>query len=182
MLTNGDPADIEKTVKAITDAQDAPLSIIIVGIGTGSFANIRQMLQDHESTSGRDMLQFVEYETLQTEDKLTQAALDHIPNQLLSYFASKNILPLPEPEMDEIAVEPYNPSEEVEAPIEINEQGQPVVTTSDVQIPEQRKKFHKFMKEGMKEGKKLIRKIKKNKRFVGRIQRKVEQKVLRMIK
>lgn len=182
VLTNGDPADIQKTGQAIKDAEDSPLSIIFVRIGKDSFTGMQQMIQHHKATAERDLLQFVDYETLQgDEDKLTQAALNHIPNQMISYFVSKNILPLPEPEMDEIAVEPYNPAEEVEAPIAINEHGQAVVT-GDVEIPERRKKFHKFMKGGIKEGKKLLGKIKKNKRLVGRIQRKVEQKILRMVK
>ena len=167
-------------MNALKEADSAPLSVVVVGVGDGSFAGMQQLETLHRGTRERDKLRFIHYEALKGDHvKLTEAALDHIPNQLVTYFVSKNIFPEPVPEADEIAVEPYNEADDIEAPIEINEEGEAVATGDTVDIPERRKKFKKFMKEGMKEGQKFL---KKNKRLVGRVQRRARRKIEKLIK
>ena len=95
---------------------------------------------------------------------------------MVEYFVSKGISPEPENTYD-IAVEPYVEEDDVAAPVEINEQGQAVVT-GPVEIPDRRKKVEKLVKDGVKEGRKLL---KKNKKLVGRIKRRARRKIGKLL-
>lgn len=152
-------------------------------MGDGNFAGIQQLDGLASDAGGRDNLRFVHYNALQSDQvKLTETALDHIPDQMVSCFVGKNIFPEPEVELDEIAVEPYSEQDNVEAPIEINEQGQAVVT-GEVNVPnERREKFNKIMKDGqkfMKEGQKWA---KKNKKLVGRIKKHAQRRMKKLLR
>ena len=94
IFTNGGPADTEKTLSALQEASDAPLSIVVVGVGEGSFAGMQQLENEHKESCKRDNLRFVQYEALKgDEDKLSEAAMARIPAQLETYFASRYIFP-----------------------------------------------------------------------------------------
>jgi Copine len=72
-----------------TDA-NAPLSIVIVGIGNADLSAM-QFLDDYQTSTGggRDICQFVEFRRYQhNKSALTQATLEEIPNQLVDYFYS----------------------------------------------------------------------------------------------
>jgi hypothetical protein len=66
IITDGDIQDIDETKKAIENACDKPLSIIIIGVGNGDFSNMIELDGDHDPItyhkndfSSRDIVQFV---------------------------------------------------------------------------------------------------------------------------
>jgi hypothetical protein len=89
------------------------------------------------------------------------------------------VVPSPVAETDKIELEPYCEEDDIPAPIEINEQGQAVVTGT-VNIPESRKKvnYEKFMKGGMAQGRTFL---KKHRRLVGRVQGIATRKLIKLI-
>ena len=98
ILTDGAVTDIEQTKHAIRCASDAPLSIVIVGIGSDDFSNM-QFLDDFQQSEGgstRDIVQFVEFSRYKdNKRRLTQETLDEIPDQLVGYFYGRGIMPSP---------------------------------------------------------------------------------------
>jgi hypothetical protein len=84
ILTDGAVTNVHATKEAIKAASDAPLSIVIVGIGQADFSSM-QFLDDFQSQEkvGRDICQFVEFERYKDNRmSLTQATLDEIPDQV----------------------------------------------------------------------------------------------------
>eukprot|EP01156_Anaeramoeba_ignava_P021735 Anaeramoba_ignava/c19648_g1_i1.p1 GENE.c19648_g1_i1~~c19648_g1_i1.p1 ORF type:complete len:559 (+),score=173.45 c19648_g1_i1:100-1776(+) len=102
-LTDGEITDFEETKRAIVNAADLPISIVIVGVGTGEFAQMEVLDGDEKRISFqgreavRDIVQFVPFRKFLNRDiaALAQETLAEIPTQLLSYFKSKNIQPNP---------------------------------------------------------------------------------------
>jgi len=99
ILTDGAVTDIEQTKQALIAASDAPLSVIIVGIGNADFRSM-QFLDDfvqQEAGAGRDICQFVEFSRHQhNRSALTKETLDEVPDQLVDYFYDKEgIMPNP---------------------------------------------------------------------------------------
>jgi Copine len=97
ILTDGAVSDINGTKEAIIAASDAPLSIVIVGIGHADFSAMQFLddFQSQEAGRGRDICQFVEFSRhASNKMALTQATLDEIPDQLVEYFTSRCIKPL----------------------------------------------------------------------------------------
>jgi hypothetical protein len=90
-------SNVEETKQAIHAAGDAPLSIVIVGIGDADFSSMHFLDTFQENTGGgRDICQFVEFSKYKNDRRaLTRETLDEIPDQLVDYFFSKGIKPLP---------------------------------------------------------------------------------------
>ncbi|CAB9522457.1 Copine-6 [Seminavis robusta] len=127
ILTDGAVTDVEHTKRALIEASDAPLSIIIVGIGTADFSTM-QFLDDFLSsgnTAGRDICQFVEFHKHQhNRENLTKETLDEVPDQLVDYFYdSQGIMPHPPLSGSKFSVveSDYNPGEDID--IELNFDG-----------------------------------------------------------
>ena len=80
-------------------ASASPLSVVIVGIGRADFAAMRSLDDLAPTAPGqRDMVQFVEFDKHRhSRTSLTMATLEEIPDQVVSYFVSRNIAPLPPP-------------------------------------------------------------------------------------
>ena len=182
LLTNGVPADMAQNVLAFQEADSAPLSCVIVGIGDGDFAGMQEFIA--KANQGRDKVRFVH--TLDAA-VLSAAALDHIPGQLEYYFKERNIYPNPEADgADEIVVEPYNEVTDIEVPIEMNQAGDPVVTEQNGTTtppdgkPSQNQggqnpgKLNNSVNQIMTEGRKMM---KKHKRQIGRIQRNMKREI-----
>ena len=119
ILTDGAVSDVESTKQAITSASDAPLSIVIVGIGNADFASM-QFLDDFMlyQENGRDICQFVEFSKHQhNRQNLTKETLEEIPNQVVDYFYDvNNIMPLPALTGSKFSIteENYNLGDDVE--------------------------------------------------------------------
>ena len=98
ILTDGAVSDIGLTQQALRNASDAPLSIVIVGVGNADFDRM-QFLDDFANSdpNQRDIVQFVEFNKFANDKSaLTRETLDEIPNQLVDYFYThRGIMPLP---------------------------------------------------------------------------------------
>eukprot|EP00804_Cyclotella_cryptica_P020314 CCRYP_014051-RA/>CCRYP_014051-RA protein AED:0.20 eAED:0.20 QI:170/1/1/1/0.44/0.4/10/3670/670 len=116
LLTDGAVSDVEATKRALQSIADAPLSIVIVGIGNADFSAM-QFLDDFETRNGfnRDIVQFVEFRHHEFDKmSLTRATLDEIPNQLVQFFHTRGIMPQPDTNFStsKIIVGDVNPNEE----------------------------------------------------------------------
>ena len=129
ILTDGAVSDINQTKRAIRAASDAPLSIVIVGIGKADFSAM-QFLDDfisQEGAGGRDICQFVEFERYQSNKiHLTQATLEEIPDQVVDYFNSHGIKPLPAISGSRVNVlaDECDEDEEIELSLDFGEDGE----------------------------------------------------------
>jgi len=105
ILTDGSVSDVNATLATLRASSDAPLSIIIVGIGSADFSDMQKL---DDNSFGRDIVQFVEFNAHKHDARsLTQATLQEIPRQLVEYFQGKGIQPSPFVQVteDEIRVE-----------------------------------------------------------------------------
>jgi hypothetical protein len=97
ILTDGAVTDIEQTKQVIRYAGTAPLSIVIVGVGDADFSKMHFLDDFHQQEADvRDIVQFVEFnQHRHNKQALTRETLDEIPGQLVDYFYSNGIMPLP---------------------------------------------------------------------------------------
>ena len=130
ILTDGEVSDMELTKRAIHAASDAPLSIVIVGIGNADFG-MMNALDDFQSnsafTGGRDIVQFVPFsQHMYDRSSLTRATLEELPDQMVDYFISRNILPFPPMRGSQLSVmEGDEPTDEdIDLTIEVNPDGE----------------------------------------------------------
>jgi copine 5/8/9 len=101
ILTDGEIEDMKESIDAIIEASKLPMSIIIVGIGDGNFANMHKLDSDDKKlTSGkktaiRDIVQFVRFESFSGDgEKLAAATLQEIPKQFLTFMKIKGMKPI----------------------------------------------------------------------------------------
>lgn len=112
VLTDGSVADMDATMEAISACSDAPLSIVMLGIGDEDFGDMHAL---DEGDGDLDIVQFVEFnEHKDSPNSLTKATLAEIPNQLVNFFTRNDIMPNAPMEMpeEEIVVEPEEEEEE----------------------------------------------------------------------
>jgi hypothetical protein len=95
VLTDGAVSDVQATAQCLDQVSNAPMSIVIVGVGQADFRSM-QFLDDASSPGKRDVAQFVSYSKHSHDSQaLTSETLDEIPDQLTGYFKSMNIKALP---------------------------------------------------------------------------------------
>jgi hypothetical protein len=93
ILTAGNVENVKETKQALIEASEDPLSAVIVGIGDADFRGM-EFLDEHEADKeGRDITKFVRFSDYRSFNALTEAVLDEIPEQLVTYFLQHNILP-----------------------------------------------------------------------------------------
>jgi hypothetical protein len=132
ILTDGAVTDIEQTKNAIRYASTAPLSIVIVGVGNADFTRM-QFLDDFQRDEGgntRDIVQFVEFSRHRNNrQSLTRETLDEIPDQLVNYFHSLGIMPLPPVSGSKLNIfeEDYNEEEDIDLNMDTNAEGEIVL-------------------------------------------------------
>lgn len=94
ILSSGHISDIQKTKDAIVQASDAPLSVIIVGVGSGDFtlmeeldADVDPIVSSTGKKMGRDIVQFVPFKKFKklSAVSLEQEVLAEIPDQIHQY-------------------------------------------------------------------------------------------------
>lgn len=121
ILTDGAVTDVMRTKQAIASACNAPLSIVIVGIGNADFSTM-QFLDDFAEQEGiRDICQFVEFRRYSNNKTgLTEATLDEIPDQVVDYFQSNGIQPLSAIRGSQLSLVPDDYNEEEEIPLDLN--------------------------------------------------------------
>lgn len=82
------------------------MSVVIVGIGDADFA-VMEFLDEHDPhrDGGRHITKFVQFSDYRSFNALTEAVLDEIPEQLVTYFYDRNIFPGQLEDYDENDVE-----------------------------------------------------------------------------
>ena len=132
LLTDGAVSDVEATKRTLQSIADAPLSIVIVGIGNADFSAM-QFLDDFETRNSfnRDIVQFVEFRHHEHDRmSLTRATLDEIPDQLVSFFHARGIMPQADTNFStsKIVVEDVNQhEEEIDLSMDYNPDGEIVL-------------------------------------------------------
>jgi len=96
ILTDGSVSDVQATAACLDRVSDhAPLSVVIVGVGNADFGAM-QFLDDSAKPGKRDIAQFVQFNKhCHNSVALTSETLHEVPDQLVSFFQSRNIAPLP---------------------------------------------------------------------------------------
>lgn len=131
LLTDGAVSDAQATKQILAQVADAPLSIVIVGIGNADFSAM-QFLDDFETRKSfnRDIVQFVEFNRHEFDKTaLTRATLEEIPDQLVQFFHQRGILPQPQKQFStsRISVEDYNAEADIDLSMNYQEDGEVVL-------------------------------------------------------
>ena len=108
ILTDGQIDDMSETKDALVEASFLPISVIIIGIGTGDFGNMDILDADenplydrNNRKADRDLVQFVPFNNFKDNpQKLAEQVLEEIPRQVVEYYQHKKIEPKEEQEMD----------------------------------------------------------------------------------
>ncbi|CAD2213708.1 C2 domain/Copine, putative [Angomonas deanei] len=100
ILTDGAITDMQDTIDAIVDADDAPLSIVIIGIGNANFSSMVRLDGDEEPLqhkdgriTRRDLVQFVPFNEFRARgpEQLAAEVLYEIPKQVEVWGRLNNI-------------------------------------------------------------------------------------------
>uniref|UniRef100_A0A2P2HZT6 Copine-8-like n=1 Tax=Hirondellea gigas TaxID=1518452 RepID=A0A2P2HZT6_9CRUS len=104
LLTNGGISDMDATKRAIVNAADLPMSIIIVGVGKDDFSDLHELDADNKRIShegklaDRDIVQFVELRKFMSNDgeitganraALARAVLEELPYQFMDWIRKR---------------------------------------------------------------------------------------------
>eukprot|EP01036_Dinobryon_divergens_P030086 gene30086-39281_t len=94
ILTDGCIHDVDRTLEAIRNASQEPLSIVIIGVGEEDFSGMAALERCEDAK--RDIVQFLRYNDVANEPQsvLTTEVLKKVPAQLLEYMDSHSILPI----------------------------------------------------------------------------------------
>ena len=103
ILTDGIIDDMKETIQELIRASQAPLSLIIVGIGNEDFSDMSKLdsdgvlLEQGGVKATRDIVQFVPFKTFMQKGPvaLAQNILAEIPSQIIKYMELANIKPNP---------------------------------------------------------------------------------------
>ena len=101
ILTDGVIDDKNETIQAIIRAANAPMSIIIVGIGNADFDEMSELdadgklLEQGGAVASRDIVQFVPFKQFMQKGPvaLAQSVLAEVPAQVIKFMELNNITP-----------------------------------------------------------------------------------------
>lgn len=102
IITDGDVDDMQKTIDAIVEASDAPLSVIIIGVGNWGFKDMYKLDADEVelvSSNGRimkrDFVQFVPFRNIMNAGigNMEVEVLKELPLQIHEYCSSHGFIP-----------------------------------------------------------------------------------------
>lgn len=94
ILTDGAVSDPGATAQTLKQIGNAPLSVVIVGVGNADFSGMQFL--DDASPSDMDIVQFVPFnQHCSNSVSLTAETLHEVPDQLVNFFQRNNIQPLP---------------------------------------------------------------------------------------
>ena len=108
ILTDGQIDDMEETKDALVEASFLPISVIIIGIGTGDFGNMdvldadeNPLFDKNKRKADRDLVQFVPFNNFKDNpQKLAEEVLEEIPRQVVEYYQHHKIEPKEEGEFN----------------------------------------------------------------------------------
>ena len=113
--------DVKATAQCLDLVSDSPLSIVIVGVGNANFSSM-QFLDDSAQPGKRDIAQFVEFNRHSANSvALTSETLHEIPDQVVGYFQSKGIQPLPTMQRSDSSMS-IGEEEEIDLSLDIGEE------------------------------------------------------------
>jgi len=108
IITDGVIMDMNETISALVQASNLPVSVVIVGVGNADFSQMEELDGDGKAlccpfthkVAKRDIVQFVAMQkyhqcNANSMERLTADVLGEIPSQVVAYYKSMNILPLP---------------------------------------------------------------------------------------
>jgi hypothetical protein len=133
ILTDGSVSDVDATARCINQIKDAPLSIVIVGIGQADFSSMK-FLDDHSSDV--DITQFVVFDQHKhSSTSLTRATLDEIPSQLEAYFQRHGIMPNPPIQVEEEEIIVDAEEEEIDLRLDFGNDSEISVLSGGMYMP-----------------------------------------------
>lgn len=92
IITDGQIVDLDSTFEILEQAQQLPISIVIIGVGDDDFSQMEEL--DSDGKQGRDIVQFVKFKDFENDlDGLAKEVLEEIPDQLTSFYLNRNIIP-----------------------------------------------------------------------------------------
>ena len=110
LITDGVIEDFQASVDEIVELAHLPLSIVIVGVGSEDFSQMKILdADDHPlvssvtgATMHRDIVQFIPFGTFKDVSyaELARATLEEIPREVINYFSEKQVFPLVAPVTD----------------------------------------------------------------------------------
>ncbi|MFK7825776.1 MAG: hypothetical protein AB8G05_16605 [Oligoflexales bacterium] len=94
LIIDGDYFDNQATIDTIVEAEEYPISIIIIGVGRSSFTNCKifdaddkRLVHSNGRKQKRDIVQFVKFDDYKQDLKLlTDEVLFEIPGQVVNYM------------------------------------------------------------------------------------------------
>lgn len=105
ILSTGEISDLQQTVDAVcSSAEDAPLSIVVIGVGGKSFKNIEKLMGDESGKLRHsngvpvalDVVQFVAFNDYHgSASRCAAAALRDVPEQFVQHFLNAGVKPKP---------------------------------------------------------------------------------------
>jgi len=125
ILTDGAVSDVNATIAALDRASQAPLSVVIVGVGNADFSQM-QFLDDYANMhpGRRDIAQFVMFnQHAHNSASLSTETLQEIPHQLAEYFQSRGIHPSPGVHRNDNQVLTMQQEQEVDLEIDLGSSG-----------------------------------------------------------
>lgn len=121
ILTDGAVSDVQATAACLDRVSTSPLSVVIVGVGGADFSSM-QFLDDSAKPGKRDVAQFVPFNRhSQSSVSLTQETLHEIPDQLVGFFQSRGIAPLPPIQRTDSSIFAEDEDEEIDLTLDIQE-------------------------------------------------------------
>ncbi|WKX93637.1 hypothetical protein Q1695_011137 [Nippostrongylus brasiliensis] len=102
IFTRGTPTDLKEFSSAIAAASDAPLSVLIVGVGNGDFSHLVKLAAKRKEGT-RSLLQFISLAEIvepndsisENRSRIAQKALRAVPEQMTEFMHSANIAAKP---------------------------------------------------------------------------------------
>ncbi len=104
IITDGQITDKQKTFDQLVRGSNAPMAVVIVGVGGADFSQMEELDGDHEALyshthskyADADIVQFVPFNDFKDNVALlAKETLMEIPGQLLSYMRKRGISPNP---------------------------------------------------------------------------------------
>jgi len=135
IITDGEICDMDHTTRAIVEASDLPLAIIIVGVGSADFEKMDILESDGAPLSWngreeiRDIVEFVPFERFRRNPQLlAERTLMKLPSDVTSCMALHNIAPgVPLP-----VSQPYSQG----VPLQMPPSGGPLAQPSPTSAPQ----------------------------------------------
>jgi len=129
ILTDGAISDLNATKNALISASKTPLSVVIIGVGNADFGAMRFLDDFQAPPPARDIAQFVQFNKhAHNKSSLTAATLEEVPDQLVNYFTSRNIQPIPMMSVSHLNVTPDPYDEETDIDLSLDFKGEDEIT------------------------------------------------------